>query len=165
MANILLLTASFMSFNPSHGIAILRYCGIHVNIAGAHSSNTNIFTNWEEFYQWFQDYVTNHPDSRFHLILIGCGDAYNLDAPFRIEWFGAGVCPIEHRNTCTLSRWHYETNQYVVCRNQPRTDHPRYKATLDRLHFIYMNGTPDYHNAIAIFDIDAVFINPDGTAV
>ena len=151
-----------MSFNPSHGIAILRHCGIYVNIAGAHSPNSSIFTNWEEFYQWFQNYAATHPEAKFHLI--GCGDGYNLDAPFRIEWFGAGVSPVEHRNTCTLSRWHPESGTYVEI-SPELTTHGTAKATLDRLHFIYSNGTEGHRTAIATFNIDATFINPDGTAV
>jgi hypothetical protein len=151
-----------MSFNPSHGIAILRHCGIHVNIAGAHSPNTSIFTNWEEFYQWFQNYAATHPEAKFHLI--GCGDGYNLDAPFRIEWFGGGIYPTEHRNTCTLSRWHPESDTYVEI-SPELTTHGTAKAALHRLHFIYSNGTEGHRTAIATFNIDAVFINSNGTAV
>lgn len=147
-------------FRPSHGISFLRHYGIFVNIAGAFSPYNGIFNNWEEFYQWFQNYVANNPDAQFHII--GCGDGYNMDAPFRIEWFGGGVFPVEHRNTCTLSRWHPESGTYAEI-SPELTTHGTAKATLDRLHFIYANGTEDHKAAIATFNIDAVFINSDGT--
>jgi hypothetical protein len=113
------------------------------------------FTDWSSFYDYCKKWSAQRPQNPFYVF--GNGDGFQHGTTFRLQWFGAGVQPVAHRNKATLSRYNPTTNSYVALITLDTV-----QKCLDYLNFIYQNGTPEHKAAIAALQIDAVFTNSDG---